>query len=180
MTRNTLLAGAALAVPGGFARARRRVHARRKGSNTPIEYAGGARCGAVTPTDGGSRQIREHARRCGAGGGAQHAGRRLPPPYQPAAWSSSADSSVGHQQSPFQDRHRQCAGLLSGKTVGAVQKVEVSPEGKPTKVSVALIGAKERIVVLDARPSAMTRTRMSSPPRAKSPPPGRLSSHPSA
>jgi hypothetical protein len=38
----------------------------------------------------------------------------------------------------------------TGKTVGAVQKVEVSPEGKPTKVSVALIGAQERIVVLDA------------------------------
>ncbi len=38
----------------------------------------------------------------------------------------------------------------TGKTVGAVQKVEVSPEGKPTKLSVALIGAKERIVVLDA------------------------------
>jgi hypothetical protein len=38
----------------------------------------------------------------------------------------------------------------TGKTVGAVQKVEISPEGKPTKVSVALIGAKERIVVLDA------------------------------
>lgn len=38
----------------------------------------------------------------------------------------------------------------SGKTVGAVQRVEVSPEGKPTRVSIAMIGAKERIVVLDA------------------------------
>ncbi len=38
----------------------------------------------------------------------------------------------------------------SGKTVGAVQRVEVSPEGKPTRVSVAMIGAKEQIVVLDA------------------------------
>lgn len=38
----------------------------------------------------------------------------------------------------------------SGRTVGAVQKVEVSPDGKPTKVSVALIGKTERIVVLDA------------------------------
>lgn len=38
----------------------------------------------------------------------------------------------------------------TGKTVGAVQKVEVSPEGKPTKVSVAMIGAQERTVVLDA------------------------------
>jgi hypothetical protein len=38
----------------------------------------------------------------------------------------------------------------TGKTVGAVQKIEVSPDGKPTKVSVALIGAKEQTVVLDA------------------------------
>lgn len=38
----------------------------------------------------------------------------------------------------------------TGKTVGAVQRIEVSPAGKPTKVSVALIGAQERIVVLDA------------------------------
>lgn len=38
----------------------------------------------------------------------------------------------------------------TGKTIGAVQKIEVSPDGKPTKVSVALIGGKERTVVLDA------------------------------
>jgi len=38
----------------------------------------------------------------------------------------------------------------SGKTVGAVRKVEVSPEGKPTRVSVAMLGAKEQIVVLNA------------------------------
>lgn len=38
----------------------------------------------------------------------------------------------------------------SGKTVGAVRRVEVSAEGKPTRVSVAMTGAKERIVVLDA------------------------------
>jgi hypothetical protein len=34
--------------------------------------------------------------------------------------------------------------------VGAVQKVEVSPQGQPTRVSVALIGKGERMVVLDA------------------------------
>lgn len=38
----------------------------------------------------------------------------------------------------------------SGKTVGAVRRVEVSAEGKPTRVSVAMMGAKEQIVVLDA------------------------------
>ncbi len=38
----------------------------------------------------------------------------------------------------------------NGKTVGAVQKVEVTPDGKPTRVSVAMIGTKEEVVVLDA------------------------------
>jgi hypothetical protein len=38
----------------------------------------------------------------------------------------------------------------NGKTVGAVRRVEVTPEGKPTRVSVAMIGAKEHVVVLDA------------------------------
>lgn len=38
----------------------------------------------------------------------------------------------------------------SGRIVGAVQKVEVSPQGQPTRVSVALIGKGERMVVLDA------------------------------
>ena len=38
----------------------------------------------------------------------------------------------------------------SGKIVGAVQKVEVTPQGQPTKVSVALIGKEEQLIVLDA------------------------------
>jgi hypothetical protein len=38
----------------------------------------------------------------------------------------------------------------SGKTVGVVRKVEVSPDGMPMRVSVAMIGATEQIVVLDA------------------------------
>ncbi|MDB5734694.1 MAG: hypothetical protein JWP16_1041 [Alphaproteobacteria bacterium] len=38
----------------------------------------------------------------------------------------------------------------SGKIVGAVQKVEVNPQGQPTRVSVALIGKAEKTVVLDA------------------------------
>lgn len=37
-----------------------------------------------------------------------------------------------------------------GKTVGAVQRVELSPQGTPTKVAVALIGKEDHIVVLDA------------------------------
>jgi len=38
----------------------------------------------------------------------------------------------------------------TGKTIGSVQRVEVSPEGKPTKVAVALTGQTGKVVVLDA------------------------------
>jgi hypothetical protein len=38
----------------------------------------------------------------------------------------------------------------SGQTIGAVQRVEVTPQGQPTKVSVALLGKDEKMVVLDA------------------------------
>jgi hypothetical protein len=38
----------------------------------------------------------------------------------------------------------------SGQTIGAVQRVEVTPQGQPTKVAVALIGKDEKMVVLDA------------------------------
>ncbi|HKQ45642.1 MAG TPA: hypothetical protein VJS47_09635 [Rhizomicrobium sp.] len=38
----------------------------------------------------------------------------------------------------------------NGQTIGAVQRVEVTPEGTPTKVTIALIGKDEKMVVLDA------------------------------
>jgi hypothetical protein len=38
----------------------------------------------------------------------------------------------------------------SGQTIGAVQRVEVTPQGQPTKVAVALLGKDEKMVVLDA------------------------------
>ena len=38
----------------------------------------------------------------------------------------------------------------NGQTIGAVQRVEVTPEGTPTKVTIALIGMDEKMVVLDA------------------------------
>jgi hypothetical protein len=37
-----------------------------------------------------------------------------------------------------------------GQVIGAVQRVDVTPDGVPTKVAVALIGKDERMVVLDA------------------------------
>lgn len=38
----------------------------------------------------------------------------------------------------------------SGTIIGAVQRVEVTPQGQPTKVAVALLGKDEKMVVLDA------------------------------
>lgn len=38
----------------------------------------------------------------------------------------------------------------SGKTIGAVQKVEVTATGTPTRVTVALVGKQEKVVTLDA------------------------------
>ena len=38
----------------------------------------------------------------------------------------------------------------SGQTIGAVQRVDVSPDGMPTKVTIALIGKDEKMAVLDA------------------------------
>lgn len=38
-----------------------------------------------------------------------------------------------------------------GKTIGAVQKVEIAPNGNPTKLDIALIGKEEKILQLDAR-----------------------------
>ncbi len=38
----------------------------------------------------------------------------------------------------------------SGATIGAVQRVEVTPEGRPTRVPIALIGQDDKLVVLDA------------------------------
>lgn len=38
----------------------------------------------------------------------------------------------------------------SGQTIGAVQRVEVTPDGMPTKLAVALIGKEDKVAVLDA------------------------------
>ena len=37
-----------------------------------------------------------------------------------------------------------------GQIVGAVQRVEVTPQGHPTRVAVALLGEQEQLIVLDA------------------------------
>ena len=75
-------------------------------------------------------------------------------PVQTAAAESTAPFAAAQSLSEITNPPSKIATAnvldSTGKTVGAVQKVEVSPEGKPTKLSVALIGAKERIVVLDA------------------------------
>jgi hypothetical protein len=37
-----------------------------------------------------------------------------------------------------------------GRTIGAVQEVEVTPQGQPTAVAVAVLGKTDQILVLDA------------------------------
>jgi hypothetical protein len=39
---------------------------------------------------------------------------------------------------------------VNGQIVGAVQRVEVTPDGKPTEVAVALIRDQDRLVVINA------------------------------
>jgi len=53
---------------------------------------------------------------------------------------------------PHPDNKIATANVLdaSGQTIGAVQRVDVTPEGMPTKVAVALIGKQDRMVTLDA------------------------------
>jgi len=38
----------------------------------------------------------------------------------------------------------------SGQTIGAVQRVDLTPDGMPTRVAIALIGKDDKMVVLDA------------------------------
>jgi hypothetical protein len=38
-----------------------------------------------------------------------------------------------------------------GQTIGAVQRVEVAPDGTPTKLAVVLTGTDEKLVMLDAK-----------------------------
>ena len=39
---------------------------------------------------------------------------------------------------------------INGQTIGAVQRVEITPEGTPTKIAIVLLGTDEKMVVLDA------------------------------
>jgi hypothetical protein len=39
---------------------------------------------------------------------------------------------------------------VNGQIVGAVQRVEVTPDGKPTEVAVALMGDQEKMLVINA------------------------------
>ena len=38
----------------------------------------------------------------------------------------------------------------SGRIMGAVQRVEVTPDGKPTQVAIALMNDQDRLVVINA------------------------------
>lgn len=146
MTRNTFLAGAAF-----FCLAASPVLA---AESTPAEKEATRQLNLQAARDAApSPQMAAVDRSANIPGAAPAAAPSLPVQTAAAAPAgspiSSADSLSDVSNPPSKIA---TANVLdsSGKTVGAVQKVEVSPEGKPTKVSVALIGAKERIVVLDA------------------------------
>jgi hypothetical protein len=135
MTRNSLFAGAALlclAAPPVLA-----------GESTPAEKEA-------------TRQLNMQAAREAAPAPQQQMASADAPrtPVQTAAADSTAPFASAPSLSEISNPPSKIATAnvldSTGKTVGAVQKVEVSPEGKPTRLLVALIGAKERIVELDA------------------------------
>lgn len=131
MTRNTLLTGAALLYL----------------ATLPV-LAGESTSAEKEAT----RQLNLQAARDASAGMASGAGPAAAPsmPVQMAAAPVTPADSLSDISNP--PSKIATANVLdsTGRTVGAVQKVEISPAGKPTKVSVALIGAQERIVVLDA------------------------------
>ena len=138
MTRNSLLAGAAL-----LCLAASPVLA---GESTPAEKEA-------------TRQLNMQAARAAAPVPQQQVAAAGTPadsstPVQTAAADTTAPFASAQSLSEISNPPSKIATAnvldSTGKTVGAVQKVEVSPEGKPTRLSVALIGAKERIVELDA------------------------------
>lgn len=141
MIRNTLLAGAAL-----LCLAASPVLA---GESTPAEKEATRQLNIQAARDAAPAQMAAIDKSASTPDAAPAASPSMPVQTAAAAPISSADSLSDISNPPSKIA---TANLLdsTGKTVGAVQKVEVSPEGKPTKVSVALIGAKERIVVLDA------------------------------
>jgi hypothetical protein len=149
MTRNTLLAGATLlclAATPAIA-----------GESTPAEKEAtrqlnlqAARDAAPSPQQVAPQQMAALDRSAGMPAGATPAA--APTPVQAAESTAPFASAQSLSDITSPPSKIATANVLdsTGKTVGAVQKVEISPEGKPTKVSVAMIGAQERTVVLDA------------------------------
>lgn len=146
MIRNTLLAGAALlclAASPAIA-----------GESTPAEKEATRQLNMQAARDAAPQQMAAGDRSANMPADAAPAAAPSMPVQTAAAAPASTPVSSADSLSDVSNPPSKIATAnvldSSGKTVGAVQKVEVSPEGKPTKVSVALIGAKERIVVLDA------------------------------
>ncbi len=82
---------------------------------------------------------------------ADKAAQAMPPSAAPTMpVQTAAETPLSEMRNP--PRKIAIANVLdsSGTIVGAVQKVEVSPQGQPTKVAVALLGKGDKLVVLDA------------------------------
>lgn len=146
MTRNTLLAGAALlclAASPALA-----------GQSTPAEKEATRQLNMQAAREAAPQQTSALDASASMPAGAAPAAAPSMPVQTAAAMPAGAPVSSVDSLSDINNPPSKIATAnvldSAGKTIGAVQKVEVSPEGKPTKVSVALIGAKARIVVLDA------------------------------
>ena len=72
-------------------------------------------------------------------------------PIQTASTDSAGAATLSTMTNPPSKIANASVLDSSGKVIGAVQRVEVTPQGQPTEVAVALIGQDDRLVVLDAK-----------------------------
>jgi hypothetical protein len=143
MLRNTLLAGAALALLTAPAFAGHSTRAEREATRQlNLEQA---RLGAVNNPE--PKVAVSDMSRPGA----------VPPSAAPTTKVQTGTTAMA-QPMPLSQVNNPSSKIAvanvlnaDGKTIGAVQKVELAPNGNPTKVDVALIGKQEKILQLDAR-----------------------------
>lgn len=100
-----------------------------------------------------SRQVQSNAPQIVSRDAAAYAPLNSPPSAAPTARVQAASDMSGPLSSIVRPPVIIASANVrdtSGAIIGAVQRVEVTPQGAPTKVSVALLGAGDKLVVLDA------------------------------
>lgn len=68
----------------------------------------------------------------------------------PAAPASAVPTTLASISSPPASIANANVRDTNGRIIGAVQRVDISPQGTPTKVSIALLGPDEKMAVLSA------------------------------